>query len=89
MTSQTGKVRQIIAARVPGDGLSELAPAELDEPRGDEVLVRIVATGLCHTDQVVRDQVYPVPLPVVLGHEGADVVEAVGLAVEQILRGTT
>ena len=31
----------------------------LEEPRDEEVLVRIVATGMCHTDMVVRDQVYP------------------------------
>ena len=46
----------------------------LGEPRDDEVLVRIVATGMCHTDMVVRDQIYPVPQPIVLGHEGAGVV---------------
>ena len=51
---------------------------ELEEPRAGEVLVRIVATGMCHTDLIVRDQWYPVPLPVVLGHEGAGVVEDVG-----------
>jgi aryl-alcohol dehydrogenase len=54
---------------------------ELDEPRDEEVLVRIVATGLCQTDIHVRDQHYPVPLPVVLGHEGAGVVERVGASV--------
>src|SRR2546427_4764998 len=42
------------------------------------VLVRVVATGICHTDLIIRDQYYPVPLPVVLGHEGAGVVERVG-----------
>ena len=46
----------------------------LDEPRDDEVRVRIVATGLCHTDLVVRDQVLPTPLPAVLGHEGAGII---------------
>jgi aryl-alcohol dehydrogenase len=54
---------------------------ELDEPRDEEVLVRIVATGLCQTDLHVRDQHYPVPLPIVLGHEGAGVVERVGASV--------
>ena len=44
---------------------------ELEEPRADEVLVRIVGAGMCHTDLIVRDQWYPVPLPCVLGHEGA------------------
>jgi aryl-alcohol dehydrogenase len=56
-------------------------------PRGEEVLVRIVASGMCHTDMVVRDQVYPVPLPIVLGHEGAGVVEAVGELVSKVAPG--
>ncbi len=55
-----------------------LPTSEVEEPREDEVLVRIVATGICHTDLIVRDQWYPVPLPIVLGHEGAGIVEAVG-----------
>ena len=59
----------------------------LEEPRDDEVLVRIVATGMCHTDMVVRDQVYPVPQPIVLGHEGAGVVERVGTHVSRVRPG--
>lgn len=55
-----------------------IEPARIREPKDDEVLVRVVATGMCHTDMIVRDQYYPVPLPAVLGHEGAGVVEAVG-----------
>jgi hypothetical protein len=43
----------------------------LEGPRRDEVLVKVVATGLCHTDMVARDKFYPVPQPIVLGHEGA------------------
>ncbi len=35
---------------------------ELDEPRAGEVLVRVVGVGVCHTDLIVRDQWYPVPL---------------------------
>ncbi len=54
---------------------------ELDDLRPNEVRVRVVATGICHTDAIARDGVYPVPLPAVLGHEGAGVVEAVGRAV--------
>lgn len=53
----------------------------LDDPRADEVLVRIVATGICHTDMVMRDQLVPTPFPAILGHEGAGVVERVGAAV--------
>lgn len=64
--------------------LEELA---LDDPRPDEVVVKVVATGVCHTDVVCRDQWFPVPLPVVLGHEGAGVVEAVGSAVTLVKPG--
>jgi aryl-alcohol dehydrogenase len=61
--------------------LSEL---ELGELRNDEVLVDISAAGICHTDLICRDQWIPVPLPAVLGHEGAGVVRAVGAAVTKI-----
>ncbi len=60
---------------------------DIDEPRSDEVLVRVVATGLCHTDLVVRDQWLPVPLPIVLGHEGAGIVERVGDGVTKVQPG--
>jgi aryl-alcohol dehydrogenase len=60
---------------------------ELEEPRADEVLVRIVATGLCHTDLVARDQYLPLPLPGVFGHEGAGIVEKVGSAVTKVKPG--
>ncbi|MFE4514226.1 NAD(P)-dependent alcohol dehydrogenase [Kitasatospora sp. NPDC056783] len=59
----------------------------LAEPRADEVLVRLVATGLCHTDLLARDQVLPPGLPVVLGHEGSGVVQAVGEAVTSVAPG--
>ncbi|MCX4903195.1 NAD(P)-dependent alcohol dehydrogenase [Streptomyces sp. NBC_00878] len=55
-----------------------LADVELDEPRAHEALVRIVAAGLCHTDLGAASGGLPFPLPGVLGHEGAGVVEAVG-----------
>ena len=51
---------------------------QLEGPRAGEVLVEIKATGICHTDMAVRDQQLPTPLPAVLGHEGAGIVEAVG-----------
>jgi aryl-alcohol dehydrogenase len=54
---------------------------ELDDLRADELRIRIVACGICHTDLAVRDGQLPVPLPIVLGHEGAGIVEAVGDAV--------
>jgi len=60
---------------------------KLGNPRRDEVVVRIVGTGVCHTDMVVRDQGYSVPLPLVLGHEGAGIVEAVGEDVTSLQPG--
>lgn len=59
----------------------------IDEPRADEVRVHIVASGVCHTDAIVRDQWYPTPLPAVLGHEGAGIVESVGAAVTSVQPG--
>lgn len=56
----------------------------LDEPRDGEVLVRLVASGICHTDLAFRGIV---PLPVVLGHEGAGIVEAVGANVKKTKPG--
>src|SRR5690554_6969909 len=55
----------------------EWQEVELAEPALGEVRVRIVATGVCHTDAVARD-LGIAPLPIVLGHEGAGVVEALG-----------
>ncbi|MCE6076929.1 zinc-binding dehydrogenase [Agrobacterium vitis] len=60
---------------------------DIRDPQGSEVLVRVVATGLCHTDLIVRDQYYPVPLPAVLGHEGSGIVEKVGPNVKNIQPG--
>lgn len=60
---------------------------ELDEPRADEVLVRIVACGVCQTDVHVWHQRLPTPLPIVLGHEGSGVVERVGAAVTSLKPG--
>ena len=60
---------------------------ELDEPRPGEILVRIVSSGVCHTGLVARAGDYPVPTPVVLGHEGAGVVAAVGSEVTDIRVG--
>jgi Zn-dependent alcohol dehydrogenase len=59
----------------------------VDEPRAGEVLVRIVATGVCHTDAITRDGDLPFPAPGVLGHEGAGVVEAVGDGVSEVTVG--
>ncbi|PZU64599.1 NAD(P)-dependent alcohol dehydrogenase [Sphingobium sp.] len=73
-------------ARTPGGDFT-LERLTLSDMRPDEVRVRIVATGLCHTDIVVRDQLLPTPLPAVLGHEGAGMVEAIGSDVTSVAIG--
>ena len=59
----------------------------LEAPRADEILVRVLGVGLCHTDLVARDQVIPIPFPAVLGHEGSGIVEAVGANVRKVVPG--
>jgi aryl-alcohol dehydrogenase len=60
---------------------------DLDDIRPNEARVRLVATGVCHTDAIARDGIYPMPLPAVLGHEGAGVVERVGTGVRSVKPG--
>jgi S-(hydroxymethyl)glutathione dehydrogenase/alcohol dehydrogenase len=60
---------------------------ELDPPRRGEVLVRMVASGLCHSDEHFRTGDLPSPLPLVGGHEGAGVVEEVGEGVDGLAPG--
>ncbi|MER8700227.1 NAD(P)-dependent alcohol dehydrogenase [Mesorhizobium sp. M1227] len=60
---------------------------QLEAPSAGEVLVKVVACGICHTDLIIRDQFYPTPLPIVLGHEGAGIVEAVGVGVKTVRPG--
>ncbi len=65
----------------------EIRDLELDHPRADEVQVRMVATGVCHTDAVVQAGWIPTTFPVVLGHEGAGIVEKVGPGVTDLRAG--
>jgi aryl-alcohol dehydrogenase len=64
-----------------------LSDVELSEPQVGEVRVRVVAAGVCHTDLTVASGALPFPLPGVLGHEGAGVVEAVGPGVARVAVG--
>src|SRR5215469_8106370 len=73
-------------ARAPGADFV-IENVELDEPRADEIRVRISAVGVCHTDIVAREGLMPFSLPAVLGHEGAGVVDAVGSAVKKVKKG--
>ena len=69
-----------IAAAVAREraGHFSIEQLELTDPRADELLVRIVASGMCQTDLHGRDGYYNTPLPAVFGHEGAGVVAAIG-----------
>jgi S-(hydroxymethyl)glutathione dehydrogenase/alcohol dehydrogenase len=67
------------AAVIEGPGLPvRIEDLVLDEPREGEVRVRITASGVCHSDLHVRDGDWIRPGPIILGHEGAGIVETVG-----------
>jgi S-(hydroxymethyl)glutathione dehydrogenase/alcohol dehydrogenase len=78
-------MKAAILHQAPGDLVVE--EVTLDAPGPDEVLMRVVASGLCHSDLHVMEGKLPVPLPVVLGHEAAGVVEAVGPNVADVKVG--
>ena len=85
---QTVVAMQTTAAVVrEASGKFQIEKVQLDEPRADEVIVRIAGAGICHTDLGARDQYIPFPLPGVLGHEGAGIVEKVGSAVTKVEPG--
>lgn len=60
---------------------------DMDPPGPGQIRVRMVACGVCHTDMVMRDGGLPVPFPVILGHEGAGIVEAVGAGIDHVTVG--
>lgn len=68
-------------------GKFQMETVKATDMRDDEVLVRVVAAGMCHTDMVARDQVFPVPQPIILGHEGSGIVQAVGSKVTELAAG--
>lgn len=76
------------AAVVPSYGAKlSIETLSLEDPRPDEILVRVVSAGVCHTDAMSRDGGYPVPTPIVLGHEGGGVVERIGSDVTDVAVG--
>ncbi|APE23225.1 MULTISPECIES: Zn-dependent alcohol dehydrogenase [Streptomyces] len=70
-----------------GERVRVVDDLEVRDPGPGEVLVGIAAAGLCHSDLSVVDGTIPFPPPVVLGHEGAGVVEAVGPGVTHVAPG--
>ena len=65
----------------------EVTELELDEPRSGEVRVKFVASGMCHSDEHLRTGDSTGRLPMVGGHEGAGVIEAVGPDVTRVRPG--
>jgi aryl-alcohol dehydrogenase len=79
---------KIVAAVVrERSGSFSVGDVELQDPRANELLVRIAASGMCQTDLHGRDGYYGTPFPAVFGHEGAGVVTAVGAAVHKFKPG--
>jgi Zn-dependent alcohol dehydrogenase len=70
----------------PGEPL-RIEELELDDPRAGEVRVRVAAAGVCHSDHHYMTGDLPCKLPIVVGHEGAGVVEQVGDGVETVAAG--
>jgi Zn-dependent alcohol dehydrogenase len=70
-----------------GAGPRVVDDLEVRDPGPGEVLVAVAAAGLCHSDLSVIDGTIPFPVPVVLGHEGAGVVESVGPGVTHVAPG--
>ncbi|MEU1305460.1 Zn-dependent alcohol dehydrogenase [Streptomyces shenzhenensis] len=70
-----------------GERVRVVDDLQVRDPGPGEVLVAIAAAGLCHSDLSVVDGTIPFPVPVVLGHEGAGVVEAVGAGVTHVAPG--
>lgn len=80
------KIKAAVAWK-PGQPLS-VEEIDLDEPRHGEVLIKMIATGVCHTDAYTLSGRDPEGLfPVILGHEGGGIVEYVGPGVSSLKKG--
>ena len=75
------------AALEVAQGPLRVIDVDVDRPEDNEILVRTAACGVCHSDLTVRSAPAPGPLPLVLGHEAAGVVEAVGSSVTAFTPG--
>lgn len=80
-------MREMRAAVLEGPDQLKVGPVGVEDPRPGEVLVRITDCGICHSDYGYLDGSFPAVYPVVLGHEAAGYVEAVGEAVEGLAPG--
>ncbi|MCX8033596.1 MAG: NAD(P)-dependent alcohol dehydrogenase [Thermoleophilia bacterium] len=78
-----GKITSAAVLYQPGTPYS-MEEVELDDPKAGEVLVRIEACGICHTDATMQ---YIMPMPCVIGHEGVGIIEEVGPGVQDLKPG--
>ncbi len=78
------KMKAVVAHALNRFAVEEVT---LDPPKAGEVLVKMKATGICHSDLSVINGTIPVPFPMVLGHEGAGIVEALGPGVTNVKPG--
>ena len=78
---------QVTAAVTHEKGKLSIEPVELASPKASEILVKIVAAGVCHTDTAGIEQVIPVTLPAIFGHEGVGIVQEVGVGVDTLKPG--
>jgi aryl-alcohol dehydrogenase len=79
------KINALVVERQ--DAPFEEQELDLEEPSRGEAIVRVIASGVCHTDQITRHGDMGMSFPAVLGHEGAGVVEQVGEGVTQVAVG--
>lgn len=85
--SQAIRTTRAMVAHAP-DAPLVMQELDLAAPRDDEVLVEIMASGLCHTDlSQLEGKAAPYPFPIVVGHEGAGIVREVGAAVTSVRTG--
>ena len=80
-------MKKVLAAVTHSPGQLSIEDVGLAPPKASEVLVKIIACGVCHTDAAALHAFIPVTLPIVLGHEGVGVVEEVGSEVTTLQRG--
>lgn len=78
-------MRAAVLRTIPGE--LHIEDVAIDNPRGAEVLIRTVAAGVCHSDLHYLEGKYDTPLPTVMGHESAGVVEAIGPDVTYVRPG--
>lgn len=79
------KIKAAVLNRSDSD--LNLEEVVLDDPKSNEVLIKTVASGICHSDIEFQNGGFPIQMPVILGHEGAGIIEKVGRNVTDFKKG--